>query len=68
MGQLLAVVLLTIAAALVVGGIAGVVRFVRLLRFQRLDASYRAAALLCNAEREVRAAQHREWRKASHES
>ena len=63
MGQLLAVVLLTIAAALVVGGIAGVVRFVRLRRFQRLDADYRAAALVCNAKREVRAAQHRERRK-----
>jgi|GEM_PF-2803389 len=63
MGQLLAVVLLTIAAALVVGGIAGVVRFVRLRRFHRLDASYRAAALVWNAEREVRAARCRELRK-----
>lgn len=64
MGQLLAVVLLIIAAALVLGGIAGVVRFVRLLRFQRLDASYRAAALVFNAARELRSARHREWRKA----
>lgn len=67
MGQFLAVALLIVSAALIVGGIAGIVRFVRLIRFQRLDASYRAAALVCNAEREVRAAQHRE-RKASHES
>jgi len=63
MGSVIAVVLLIIAVALVVGGIAGVVRFVRLRRFQRLDADYRAAALVCNARREVRAAQHREQRK-----
>lgn len=63
MDQLLAVVLLIGAAALVVAGIAGFFRFRRLRRFQRLDANYRAAALVCNAKREVRAAQHREWRK-----
>lgn len=63
MGNVIAVVLLIIAAALVLGGIAGVVRFVRLRRFHRLDANYRAAALVFNAARELRVAQHREWRK-----
>src|SRR5690606_37662561 len=61
----LASLVLAGSALLIAAGIAGIFRFARCRRFHRLDANYRAAALVCNAEREVRAAQHREWGRAA---
>jgi len=51
------------AASSISFGVVRLARAVRMNRLRRIDANYRAAALVCNAKREVRAAQHREWRK-----
>lgn len=64
-----AALLLFSAAALVVTGAWHFVRAVRMHRLRRIDAAYRAAALVINTRRALRAGQHRaverQWGRAA---